>query len=648
MSLALSRRLGRGPHPREQIFSTMDNNFLFTLFIFLVAVCSIVPILSRFRLGSIPGYVVVGALIGPSGIGVISNPEGVMHIAEIGIVMMLFLIGLELSPALLWRRRSLIFGLGFFQVSATALCLSVLGIALGYSPSMSIVCGLALSLSSTSVVLQLLKERGALATPHGQSSFSVLLFQDLAFIPILLILPFFAPGAGDQNILLQNHWTQGLSPIAQVGVVVGALIALFLAVHVFSRSLFHYIAQSNIREVFTASSLALIVGITLLMEHLGLSPALGAFLAGVILANSEYRPTIEVDIQPFKGLFLALFFISIGMGIELSFVVSYAGWLGLSLLGFMGVKALILLGLARFYNLRDSHSLLFACFLSQGGEFAFALFEYSRTLGIFSQDQKAFLIALVALSLSLSPLLVIFLEWFLAKQTSARATSIAYDEISHSQDGVIIAGYGRFGQVIGRFLKAQGVKPVILESDPQQVKALRQYGSSCYFGDASRVDLLNNAGASSAKIFVIAIGDADKCLDIVKVAKTHFPNLTIFARARNRRHAYELHKLGVNFFRRETFDSALTMAQDVMQAFGATAEETRLKASQFQEHDEKTLKDSFAIFDQERELIAFTRRASGELENILSQDHSGTGFHRAHAPEPQKKEEPGDEEEDKA
>lgn len=595
----------------------MNSSLLFNTFVFLAAACVIVPLAGRFKLGSILGYLLAGVLIGPFGLGFIGNPEQVMHFAEFGVVMMLFLIGLELEPPTLWRLRRAILGLGGLQVILTTAAFTLIGISLGYKWQISMAAGMALSLSSTALVLQMLEEKGLLKTSAGESSFAVLLFQDIAVIPILIIMPLLG---GSGAVILHGNMLSNLPGWLHTLVVALVIITIIAGGRYLSRYLFRFIAKSNLREVFTATSLALIVGITLLMQAVGVSPALGAFVAGVVLANSEYRHTLESDLQPFKGLLLGLFFISVGMGINFSLLAAEP-------LGFAGavatlvlVKLAFLYMLGQFFGLRSGQGTLFAFVLAQGGEFAFVLFQYADGLDILSKEQSAFLTLTVVLSMVATPFLMMANDRFVIPRFISRVPVREYDKITENDNPVILAGYGRFGQIIGRFLNLQGVKITVLEKDPDQIELLRKFSHRGYFGDASRLDLLQSAGAAKAKLLIVAVDDADKCIEIVKLARQYFPNLKIYARARNRRHAYELYKAGADYFRREIFDSSLTMAQEVMKLFGSNPEDVARKAMKFMRHDEKTLRKSFEFFEREPEMISFFRQASGELERIFQED----------------------------
>ncbi len=598
----------------------MNNNLLFDVFIFLAAACVIVPLASRFKLGSIIGYLIVGILIGPFGLKLIGNAEQIMHFAEFGVIMMLFLIGLELEPETLWRMRKAILGFGSLQIILTTACLTFIGISLGYDWHVSLVISMALALSSTALVLQLLQERNLVRTPTGELSFALLLFQDMAVIPILIIIPLFADHVVVAKVQ-QPNLLASLSGFMHAIVIASVIAAVIIAGHFLSRHFFRMIAQTNLREVFTATSLALVIGVTLLMQVVGVSPGLGAFLAGVVLANSEYKRTLEADIEPFKGLLLGLFFISVGMSMNFALFANQPLQILSSVALLILVKTLILLLIGNFFALTRMQTIGFALALSQGSEFAFVLFQFANTFKVISSSDASFFTLVVALSMATTPFLILFYRYFIIPHFLSLLPLQQYDLISEQQE-IILAGYGRFGQTIGRFLSAQNIRLTILEKDPEQIELLRKFGFKGYFGDASRFDVLKNAGADRAKLLIIAIDDADTCLEMVKLAKAEFPSMKIYARARNRRHAYELHKAGVDYFKREIFDSSLTMAQEIMKFLGYDGKTMRQKARTFLKHDEASLQKSFEFFEKEAELISFSRQAFGELEQILREDQS--------------------------
>lgn len=600
----------------------MDIHLLLNVFVFLLAGCVVVPLAQRFRLGSVLGYLIAGIIIGPFVLGLIGEAEKVMHFAEFGVIMMMFLIGMELEPAILWRLRRQIVGLGGLQVALTALALMVTGILLGHSWQASLAVGMALALSSTALVMQMLREKNLTHTQVGETSFAILLFQDIAVIPILIIIPLLAsslhlsvlPAAGEHSTSLIAHWPAWLQPVAVVAVIAGVIFSgKYL-----SRYIFGAIARANLREVFTAASLALVIGVTILMELVGVSPALGAFIAGVVLANSEYRRTIETDIEPFKGLLLGLFFISVGMGMDFTVLMAHPVGLIAAVVCVMVVKGLLLFGLGRLFRLDTAPALGLAFGLCQGGEFAFVLLQMIGGLKLIDPEIQKFLVLLVALSIALTPILVAIYGRYI--QPMFMSTLPAhYDEIDE-HNGVIIAGFGRFGQIVGRFMVSQGVEITVLEKSPEQVELLRKFGSKAYFGDATRLDLLRSAGAEEARMLVVAVDDADSAVEIVKLAKENFPHLKIFARARNRRHAFDLDRVGADYYHRELLDSSLTMARDAMIALGYPKADIERRAKKFRNHDIETLRRSFAFFESEPDMINFARLSREELEGILRED----------------------------
>lgn len=594
----------------------MNGHLLLNIFIFLAAASIMVPIASRFKLGSVLGYLTVGILIGPFGLKLIGSSQQIMNFGEFGVVMMLFLIGLELEPAMLWKLRKLIVGLGGLQVLITTCIFTSIGIMLGYEWQATLAVSMALALSSTALVLQMLQEKNLLKTAEGETSFAVLLFQDIAVIPILIIIPLLKQQGNiqlnSQELLFIMHLPRWLHAILVAGVI-GSVI---LIGHYLSNQLFFLIAKTNVREVFTAFSLALVVGISLLMESIGVSPALGAFISGVVLANSQYKHAVDADIQPFKGILLGLFFISVGMGMNFSLFSQQTMLIIGAVLCLISVKLIILVLLGRAFDLTNLQTLGFAFALSQGSEFAFVLFEYAGQAHVLNQSSAAFFTLVVALSMLTTPFLLLIYHRLIIPKFMSFLPEKEYDSIDE-KNGIILAGYGRFGQIIGRLLNGEKIKLTVLEKNPEQIQLLRKYGYDGYFGDASRLDLLKSAGAEHAKLLIVTVGNPDANLKIVELAKLHFPHLTIYARARNRRHAYELHRAGVDYFIRELFDSSLSMTKEVMKFIGYKQDDIDKKAAAFQKHDEDTLIQSFEFFERETDLINFSRQAKGELERIL-------------------------------
>ena len=601
----------------------MDIRFLFGVFVFLVAGCLVVPAAQRFKLGSVLGYLIAGVIIAPLMRTLIGDTGKIMDFAEFGVIMMMFLIGMELEPAILWRLRRQIVGMGGLQVIMSSFALMALGMLLGHSWASSLAVGMALAMSSTALVMQMLQEKNLTHSVVGETSFAVLLFQDMAVIPILILIPFLAGVLGvhgvsvdAENASLIAKWPAWSQPIA----VVTVIAAVILSGRYLSRYVFQIIAKANLREVFTAASLALVIGVTVLMELVGVSPTLGAFIAGVVLANSEYRRTIETDIEPFKGLLLGLFFISVGMGMDFNILIAHPAGLVGAVIGVMLIKGGVLFGLGRWFKLDTAPALGLAFGLSQGGEFAFVLLQLiGDKQGIIDANAQKFLTLLVALSIALTPILIALYGRFIVPMFMSRLPEPSYDEINE-HNPVILAGFGRFGQIVGRFMIAQGVKVTVLEKNPDQVEAVAKFGFKTYFGDATRLDLLRSAGIQDARMLVVAVDDADAAIDIVKQAKENFPKVKVFARARNRRHAYDLDRAGADYYHRELLDSSLILAHEAMIALGRTKTDMDRKLKQFRAHDIATLRKSFAFFENEPDMINFAKMSREELEGILKED----------------------------
>lgn len=553
--------------------------------------------------------------------GLIDDPERIMHFAEFGVIMMLFVIGLELEPDVLWRLKSAIVGLGGLQVTITTAVLTTIGMALGFDWHLALAVSMALSLSSTALVLQMLHERNLMNTIIGELSFSILLFQDIAVIPILLIMPLLAThGAGGA---IESSLISSLPGYLQTIIIAAIIVGMILSGRYLSPHIFRLIATTRISEIFTAFALALILGITLLMKSVGVSPALGAFIAGVVLANSEYRRSLETDIAPFKGLLLGLFFISIGMGIDFGLLATKPLAIIMAVITVMSVKAIILWVLGRYFGLTSLHNIGYALALSQAGEFAFVLLQFAGSLTIMQSDQVKFGMLVIALSIALTPLIMMAYRRFIVSRFLSSLPEVKYDAITE-QHPIILAGFGRFGQIIGRFLTAQGVKVTVLERDADQIALLRKYDFKGYYGDATRLDVLRSAGIDKAKLLIIAVDEVQASVDIARMVKEEYPEVTIYARARNRQHAHELNKLGVAYFKRETFDSSLEMAQAIMVWLGNSPDDIAAKAEQFRTYDEKSLRASFAFYEDEAALIDFAKNRGTELERILRGDEDKT------------------------
>jgi len=567
---------------------------LFQGFIYLCAAVIAVPIAKRLGLGSVLGYLIAGIVIGPITGLVGSETQDIQHFAEFGVVMMLFLVGLELEPKALWDMRNRLLGLGGLQVGATAAIIGAIAYLLGVPWQSAIAVGLVFALSSTAIVLQTLNEKGLMKSDGGQSSFSVLLFQDIAVIPMLALIPLLAIKEFLDHLHDADHGTsgghgaemslvEGLAGWQVAGVTVLAIVAVIVGGHYLSRPLFRFIAGAKLREVFTAAALLLVVGIALLMTLVGLSPALGTFLAGVVLANSEFRHELESDIDPFKGLLLGLFFITVGAGINFGYLFDqFAIVVGLTV-GLMAIKAFVLYCLAVVFKLKGADKWLFTLGLAQAGEFGFVLLSFTVQNGVISNELSQLLLLVVALSMLLTPALFIAYErLLLPKLTNDQQRE--EDKITE-QGTVIIAGTGRFGQIVNRMLLGNGFKTVVLDLSAEAVDRVGRFGVKTFFGDASRPDLLHAAGLHEAKMIVVAIDDEERALEIVRHARQVRPDIHIVARARDRNSVYDMYFAGANDMIRETFDSSVRAGRSALEGLGVHPYEAEKIAAAFVQLD---------------------------------------------------------------
>jgi len=584
--------------------------FLQEAAIFLAAAIIAVTVFNKLGFGSVLGYLVAGVVIGPWGLGFISDVDSILHFAELGVVLLLFLIGLEMRPSRLWVLRRSIFGLGLLQVLASAVLLGLGAFILGLSLTASAIVGLGLSLSSTAFVLQLLAEKNQLTTLHGRASFSILLFQDLAIIPLLALLPLL--GTTDAGFDGGSMLESGLLGVA-------ALVVLVVGGHYLLRPVFRLISASRSHDIFIATSLMIVVSSTLLMEQAGLSMALGAFIAGVLLADSEYRHEVEANIEPFKGLLLGLFFIAVGMSVNIGQLIAEpVSIIGL-VMGLIVIKFVVLYVLGRLFSLpvRCARNLAFV--LPQGGEFAFVLFSAAISQHVLEQALVDKLILIVSVSMAMTPLLVMVNERLLRPWLDGR-TQPVFDRIDDAGNAVIIAGFGRVGQIVGRILRVKKIPFTALEVNPTQVDFVRKFGGKLYYGDASRVELLRAAHAEQARIFVLAIDDIESSLKTADTVRKHFPHLQIIARARNRHHVHRLMDHGIKVFVRETYMSSLQMAKKVLCALDNPQEEVKAAIEKFREHDEANLIKQHAIHHDESQLIQSVKDAAAELEELFELD----------------------------
>ncbi|MBE8365272.1 monovalent cation:proton antiporter-2 (CPA2) family protein [Leptospira borgpetersenii] len=587
----------------------MQDNLLVTLIVFLSAAVISVPFFKKIGLGSVVGYLIGGIIIGPWGIGLITNVDSILHISEFGVILLLFLIGLELKPQRLWILKKPIFGLGGLQVILTFFFFFTILSFLDMEKSQVIVISISISLSSTAFALQLLGEKNELKTMHGRSVFAILLFQDLAVIPIMAILPFLTESVADPG-------SQG--SIKQIAVATGTILTVILAGRFLARPLFKLVASSGNHEIFTALSLLIVIGVSLLMDQVGLSMALGSFLGGVILADSEYRHELESNLEPFKGLFLGLFFLAVGMSINLSEVLKDPILVLFSALILILVKATVLFFIGKISNHSNETSLNLSMTIAQGGEFAFVILGVGVSLSILPKERADLVIAIVTLSMGLTPILGIFKDK-IAELIFKKDQNFKEDTIEE-QNRVIIAGFGRFGQIIARMLFVHRIGFTALEHNPDQVNVARKFGYKIYYGDASKLSLLRSAGAEQADLFILAIQDIDISIKVAELIKKHFPNLTIIARARNREHVFKLMELGIQIIRRDTFASALELAGETLRKLDFMDSEVEKKIKKFRAHDELTLKGQFQIRNDEKEFIKFSKNSMRQLEVAFEAD----------------------------
>lgn len=590
--------------------------------IFLAAAVVLVPIFKRLKLGAVLGYLSAGLIIGPWGLRFITEVESILAFAELGVVLLLFVIGLELQPSRLWVLRKSVFGLGGLQVGITTLVVAGLAAAFGSAWQAALIIGVALSMNSTAFVLQLLAERRQLASRHGRSAFAICLFQDMAVIPMLAIIPLLVAGEGAQA---GNPWLGALEAVAVIAVVIiGGRYLL--------RPVLKAVAESGIQEIFTAAALLVVLGVAVLMESVGLSMTLGAFLAGVLLADSEYRHEIEASIEPFKGLLLGLFFIAVGMSANLGLFLSQPLQVIGAALGLMAVKAAILYPIGKLSGDDTEGSRSLAVLLCHAGEFAFVLFHVALTSKAMTPEAVDFLIVTVTLSMALTPVLFLLNENVVAPRLRPKAEP-HFDAIPDAEEPrVVIAGFGRVGQIVGRVLNARHVPFTALDISADRVDTVRRFGRKAYFGDASKLELLRAAKLDQAELFVLAIDDIEASIRSVETVRKHFPHVRIVARARDRFHAHTLMDLGVKLITRETFLSALSMAQETLEGIGFSEADARDTVARFRRHDEEVLLRQFAVRQDEAQLIQTSKDAIAELESLFEQDRDTSAPPREPSP----------------
>lgn len=580
----------------------MDSHTLIQALIYLGAAALIVPIAVRLGLGSVLGYLIAGCIIGPWALRLVTDAEAILHFAEIGVVLMLFVIGLELDPQRLWKLRASVFGGGALQMVACGVLIGLFCMLLGLRWQVAELIGMTLALSSTAIAMQAMNERNLTVSQMGRSAFAVLLFQDIAAIPLVAMIPLLAASGGALSALK----------------VAAALALVVVLGRYLTRPLLRFVARSGLREVFSAVALFLVFGFGLLLEEVGLSMAMGAFLAGVLLASSEYRHALESDIEPFKGLLLGLFFIGVGMSIDFGTLVTHPLRIVILLVGFLAIKMLMLWLIARPLGVPRAQRRWFAVLLGQGSEFAFVVFGAARMADVLDGEWAKALTLAVALSMAATPILLVLLTR-LEKSSSGQARDA--DEIDEEQPRVIVAGFGRFGQIAGRLLLSSGVKMVILDHDPDHVDTLRKFDMKVFYGDATRVDLLESAGAEKAEVLINAIDDPHVSLELVARVKEHFPHLQIISRARDVDHYIQLRQAGVEAPERETFEAALKSGRMTLEALGLGAYEARERADLFRRFNLQMVEEMVAMAENDAaSRVAVFKRTSDMLTGIINED----------------------------
>lgn len=587
------------------------HGFLADALVFLLAAVIAVPLFRRLGLGAVLGYLAAGVVIGPHVLGFIDDAESVLGASEFGVVMLLFIIGLELSPARLWVMRRQVFGIGSLQVFVSALLIGGAIALWGLGWKAALVVGMGLALSSTAVGLQLLSERKALTADYGRIAFAILLFQDVIAIPLLALIPLLGEAKAAQ---------QSAPGLTEVLKAVGVILAIIIGGRFLLRPLFRAVARAQAVEVFTASALLVVAGAAFLVQQAGLSMALGAFLAGVLLAESEYRHELESHIEPFKGLLLGLFFIAVGMSIDLGVIAAQPLPVVIGTLALLSVKLMVLLVVGRgAAGLRAGSPLQLAAVLAMGGEFAFVVFAEGRKAGLLDAPEASLLVVIVGMSMAATPLLLLAVDAFCKRRERAKPEP-AFDTIDEHEPRVIIAGFGRMGQIVGRLLRAAHIPFTALENSPEQVELSRRFGNKLYFGDPSRAELLRAARADRAEVLVLTTDDPEANVRTARMIKRLYPHLKVFARARNRQHAFRLMDLDVDGVTRETFPASLEIARSVLLALGQDPSmvETRLRT--FREHDEALLREQHLVYDDEGKLVQSTREALADLERLFEAD----------------------------
>jgi monovalent cation:proton antiporter-2 (CPA2) family protein len=600
-----------------------DPHFFLSAFIYLAAAVLMVPLAHRLGLGSVLGYLIGGALIGPFVLGWVGGSQGeeAMHFAEFGVVIMLFMIGLELEPSRLWRMRGPIFGLGGMQVVFTALAVMSIALACGLGFKPAIATGMILALSSTAIVIQTLQEKALMRTDGGADSFAVLLFQDIAVIPMLAVFPLLAAS----GTTTEHHgWLQELPHWAQPLVTLGAVVAIVIAGQFVVPRGFAILAKTGLRELLTAAALLLIVGVALLMTQVGLSPALGAFVAGVVLAGSHYRHELESNLEPFKGLLLGLFFLAVGASLDFGVIAARPLTIALLVAGLIALKAVVMLLIATALKIRGSHRWLLALALAQGGEFAFALLSMAMQQRILDAEISKLLVAVVALSMAVTPLLFVLYEKIIAPRYTAVVVEKRAPDTIDEHAPVIMAGFGRFGNFVGRFMMSQDIKVTVLESDPDHVDMLRTFGFKVFYGDATRLDLLHAAGIEQACMLIISLADRAKVAQLVAEVRQKFPDVRILARAHDYDQRHELIRLGLRSedVVHEQMHSALELGLKALRVLGKPGEAMEEAKRRWKAYDEETFHLLIPVQDDDDAYASIVRERRIQLTQLFEKDRA--------------------------
>ncbi|WP_284947225.1 monovalent cation:proton antiporter-2 (CPA2) family protein [Acidisoma cladoniae] len=585
--------------------------------VYLAASVIAVPIAKRAGLGSVLGYLIAGAIIGPFALHLVGNQADVMGFAEFGVVILLFLIGLEVRPALLWSMRAAIFGLGAAQLIGIGLCLALAAILLGLPWQQALACGAILAMSSTAIVLSTLEEKGLRRGPVGNAAFGVLLFQDLAVIPLLVLLPLLAV----MKVTIPGQ-ANGLHGWAHALAVLAAVAAIIAGGRYLTAPVFRFIAAARLREIFTATALLLVIGVTALMQLVGVSPALGAFLAGVMLAENEFRRELESDIEPFRGILLGLFFITVGASLDFGLVARHPFLILGVTVGLMAIKGAAMTALGRLFHLTLSDARMVGVALCQGGEFAFVLVGFVITAHVLPAELGRMLNAIVAVSMVLTPLVFLLHERLMTAPGGMDGPTPENDAFDAMPD-VLVAGYGRFGQIAGRLIDANGFRTSVLDVSTNQISLLRKFGRRVQYGDASRLDLLQAAGAGQAKLLIVAIDDREKALELVETARQAFPNLIILARAWDRRHAYDLLEHGAHEVERETFEASLSIGRMALEHLGMRANQAHRAAALFRRHDHKLFTKLRPLWGDEEGFVLASRQSFATFEKLMAAEIGG-------------------------